>query len=74
MSKRVTENKQNASKSIPVFGNGIRSRLGERNPVPFFGNVDIAIFPSGKIIGVSKFAQLIDFSCDISRQMVYKRY
>ena len=35
--------------------------LCEHHLLPFFGNVDIAIFPSGKIIGVSKFAELIDF-------------
>ncbi len=35
--------------------------LCEHHLFPFFGYVDIALFPSGKIMGVSKFSELIDF-------------
>ncbi len=35
--------------------------LCEHHLLPFFGFVDIAIFPSNKIAGISKFSDLIDY-------------
>ena len=33
----------------------------EHHLVPFYGNVHIAYYPNGKVLGLSKFSRVIDF-------------
>ena len=52
----------NVEHSQPVYFKQIPFvSLCEHHLLPFFGFVDIAIFPSSKIAGVSKFNDLIDY-------------
>ena len=66
----ILESLKEVSHNQPIYINGISYiSLCEHHMMPFHGSVSIAVFPKEKILGISKFSDLVGhFSNDLTLQ------
>tara|TARA_B100001121_G_scaffold291282_1_gene291856 strand:+ start:1415 stop:1975 length:561 start_codon:yes stop_codon:yes gene_type:complete len=66
----ILESLEEVTHNQPIYINGISYiSLCEHHMMPFYGNVSIAVFPKKKILGISKFSDIVGhFSNDLTLQ------